>query len=347
MPQSRSASHKRATIRDVAALAGVSISTVSHVFSGSRPISDATAERVRLAAEKLRYQANPSAKSLRSARAGIIGLIVRPKDAIIGTIRGTEVFQRLLGSIASHALEQRYGLIHVPDVLDPTSNSVPMDVCIVAHPYHNDAIVAKLRSFQVPIVMIDGDPAHVDITWTVNIDHSVAPRAILDAFLAEGRQRITFISGSENNAWNSDSIAEYFAWCAEKGVKADHHEVYEGEGIDGAIRIARNLFLARPELPTAILTGPSSFAHGVLEVAQNHGICVPHGLALACLSDSELTRSSSPPITSLDLCMEEVGAEAVRLAIALSNGDAPPDMPALITPNINWRTSLPQPRRLR
>ncbi|MEH6643594.1 LacI family DNA-binding transcriptional regulator [Vreelandella glaciei] len=199
----------------------------------------------------------------------------------------------------------------------------------------------------MPIVMIDGDPVHTDITWTVNIDHTMAPRVILDALLAEGRQRITFISGSEDNTWNRDSIAEYVAWCAEQGVKADHHEVYEGEGINGAIRIARDLLLARPERPAAILTGPSSFAHGVLDVAQDLGICVPHELALACLSDSELTRSSRPPITSLDLCMEEVGAEAVRLAIALSNGDAQPDIPVLVSPNVHWRTSLPQPSTLR
>ena len=112
------------------------------------------------------------------------------------------------------------------------------------------------------------------------------------------------------------------------------------------MRIAYNL-LSRSERPTAILTGPSSFANGILKVAQDLDICVPDELALACLSDSELTRSSHPPITSLDLCMEEVGAEAVRLAIALSKGDVPPSTPTLITPNINWRKSLPQPIKLK
>lgn len=346
MPQNRATPHKRATIRDVAELAGVSISTVSHVFSGSRPISDATVERVKLAADKLRYQANPSAKNLRTAKAGIIGLIVRPKDAIHGTIRGTETFQRLLGSIATHALEQGRGMIHVPDVLDPTSISVPMDVCIVAHPYRNDQVVAKLRSRGVPLVMIDTDPAHADLPWAVNIDHTLAPRAFLDAFLAEGRRRISYISGTEDNAWNRDGVAVYLAWCAEQGLATDHHEVYEGEGIEGSIRVARDL-LAREDRPDAILTGPSTFAHGVLLVAQELGIRVPEDLALATLTDSERTRASQPPITSLDLCMEDAGAEAVRLAIALSDGAAPPATPVTISPEILWRTSLPQPTDLR
>lgn len=334
---------RRATIRDVAELANVSISTVSHVFSGSRPISDKTKERVRQAARQLNYQADPSARSLRSSKAGIIGLILRPRDAIHGTLRGTETFQALLSSIATHALEQGRGLIHVPDVLDATATNVAMDVCIVAHPYLGDQVVAELRSRGVPIVMIDADPEHSDIPWVVNMEFDSAVREILDAMYAEGRRRITFISGTESNGWNRISTQTYFDWCAAHGLPAEHLAVYEGTGIKGSIELAHEL-LTRETVPDAILTGPSTFARGVLDVAQELGVEIPEALSLAALTDSELTRSSAPPITSLELPMEQAGAEAVKLAISLADDGDPPAEPLVVHPRIRWRDTLSSPK---
>lgn len=338
----RAPGRKRATIKDVAALAGVSVSTVSHVFSGGRPISAATSERVMHAARTLRYQAHPSAKSLRTAKADIIGLIVRPRDAIHGTLRGTETFQRLLGSIAAHALEQGKGLVHVPDVLDPSATRVSMDACIIAHPYFDDEVVRELRSRGVPIVMIDADPVHDDVPWSVNIDHETPTLEILDAMWREGRRRILFLSGREDNQWNRLSSLAYFDWCARTGVEPDHLVVYEGDGIEGAMAAARE-FLDRPARPDAVLAAPSTFARGILHVADERGIAVPRELALAALTDSERTHSARPPITGLDLGMEEAGAEAVRLAIALANAEAPPAEPVRVSPHIRWRESLPAP----
>lgn len=343
MTSNQTLAGKRATIRDVANLASVSISTVSHVFSGSRPISEKTKERVREAALKLNYHADPSARSLRSSKAGIIGFILRPKDAILGTLRGTETFQALLSSIATHALEQGRGLIHVPDVLDSSATNVAMDACIVAHPYYDDQVVAKLRSRGIPIVMIDADPVHADIPWAVNMEFETPVRAILDRMYEKGRRRITFISGTESNGWNRISTQCYVDWCAERGLPAEHFAIYEGTGIKGSIDRAREL-LSREDAPDAILTGPSTFARGVLDVAQELGIEVPKSLALAALTDSELTRSSTPKITSLELPMEQAGAEAVKLAISLADNGTPPVDPILVHPQIKWRSTLSNPK---
>ncbi|WP_053385137.1 LacI family DNA-binding transcriptional regulator [Leucobacter celer] len=334
---------RKVTIRDVASLANVSISTVSHVFSGSRPISEKTKERVRNAAAQLNYQPDPSARSLRSSKAGIIGLILRPKDAIHGTLRGTETFQSLLSSIATHALEHGRGLIHVPDVLDSSATSVAMDACIVAHPCFDDKVVAELRSRGTPVVMIDADPVHADVPWVVNIDFRTATVEMLEAMRGEGRKRITYISGTESNSWNRISTAAYEEWCLAHGFPPEHIAVYEGTGMQGALDTAHRL-LSRENPPDAILTGPSTFARGVLEVATSLGVDVPGQLAIAALTDSELTRTSTPPVTSLELRMDQAGAEAVRLALRLADGGDPPGEPLTVQPEIMWRESLPRPR---
>lgn len=342
MTNNATKSGKRTTIREVASLAGVSISTVSHVFSGSRPISEQTKKRVRAAALQLNYQADPSARSLRSSKSGIIGLILRPKDAIHGTLRGTETFQNLLSSIATHSLEHGRGLIHVPDVLDSSATNVAMDACIVAHPYYDDKVIAELRTRGTPIVMIDADPVHDDLQWAVNIDFATPTTDLLDAMLAKGSRHITFVPGTEDNAWNRIATKTYLQWCTAHDVEADIVAVFEGAGKQGAADAAEDIF-SRAHKPDAVLTGPSTFARGVLDVASKHGIDAPNQLTIAALTDSELTRTSNPPVTSVDLHLGDAGAEAVRLAIRLVDGEEPPSAASIVHPDILWRESLPKP----
>src|SRR5699024_12826192 len=87
---------RRPTIREVASLAGVSPSTVSHAISGQRTISEDTKERVFAAIDELGYGADPIASSLRRGKTQLIGLVLRPKDAVKGSLGGTENFLHLI-----------------------------------------------------------------------------------------------------------------------------------------------------------------------------------------------------------------------------------------------------------
>ena len=189
----------RATISDVAAHAGVSISTVSHALSGNRPISAATQARVREAIEVLGYGANPTAASLRTGRSGIVGLILRPRDAVHGSLRGTETFTRLSGAIATAVLDRGIGLMHVPDILNPATARVPMDGCIVAHPYGEDEVLAELLRRGVPVVTVEEDPDHPDYPWAVTLDYQTVLTELLDGLYAQGARRIALVTGTEDN----------------------------------------------------------------------------------------------------------------------------------------------------
>src|SRR5690554_5799316 len=202
----------RTTIRDVAERAGVSISTVSHVFSGGRPISEKTRLRVRLAADELSYRPNPTARSLRRSKTGIIGLVVRPKDAIHGSLRGTETFARFMGAVATQVLERNLGLIHVPDILSPAATQVPMDGCIVAYPYGSDDVLAELENRHVPVVSVDEHPDGSSSGWAVNLDYEPAIVGILNRMKQQGARRIMLLSGTENNAWNRRPQDLYANW---------------------------------------------------------------------------------------------------------------------------------------
>lgn len=326
------------TIRDVASRAGVSISTVSHALSGHRPISPATRARVLAAAAELGYGANPLARSLRTGRSNLIGLILRPRDAVRGSLGGTETFNRLSGAIATAALARGHGLVHVPDILDPAVRAVPMDGCIVAHPYGDDEVVRELLRRGMPVVTVDEDPDRPDFAWSVRLDYVGAVNRLLDRLHAAGARRVMLLTGTEDNAWNRRSRETYLGWARRHRMRPRWAELYEGEGVDGAARFIEPA-LIEEDRPDAVVAAASRFAAGIVKTADKLGIDIPGELRLASLTDSDYTRANVPPISAIDLNLEQLGLLAVELMLRRLEGRPPPARPIELPPVHHWRRS--------
>lgn len=329
---------RRVTIRDVAEKAGVSISTVSHVFSGRRRISPATQDRVLAAAALLGYGANPAARALRTGRSGLIGLILRPRDAVHGSVHGTETFIRLAGAIAAEVLERKLALVHVPDILDPAAQRVPMDGCIVVSPYGNDEVVTELLRQRLPVVTAEEDPDRPALPWTVAMDHGGAVTDLLDGLHLRGAQAIMLITGTEDNAWNRRSRESYLTWTQHHHITPRVAELYEGAGAQGARELIEPL-LHSPQRPDAIVAASSRFAAGIADSASHRGLTIPDDLMLAALTDSAYTRSHTPSITSVDLALEELARASVELMVRQLDGAEPPEQRVVVRPCIHWRPS--------
>lgn len=337
-PDSAAARRTKVTISDVAAQAGVAISTVSHALSGNRTISAATRDRVRAAIDVLGYGANPTARSLRTGRSGIVGLILRPRDAVHGSLRGTETFTRLSGAIATAVLDRGIGLVHVPDILNPAAARVPMDGCIVAHPYGGDEVLAELLRRGVPVVTVEEDPDRPDFTWAVTLDYQNVLTELLDGLHSQGARRIALITGTEDNAWNRRTREIYTDWASRHEMPHRHCALYEGVGVDGAEEFIVPM-LTEGEPPDAVITGPSPFAAGIAHVAKRLGRSIPDDLMLAAVTDSEFSRGNDPPITAVDLALEELARNAVDLMFDQLAGGAAPDRPTVVQPTLHWRGS--------
>ena len=335
-----STSGRAVTIRDVAERARVSISTVSHAYSGHRPISQATKDRVFSAAAALGYDPNPSARSLRTGRSGLVGLILRPRFAVAGAPDRAETFNRLIGSVATEMLRRRTGLVHVPDM--PTAAGVPMDGCIVAHPYGGDEVLAEILRRGLPVVTVEEDPDRPEFTWTVRLDYPVVVTALLDHLAAQGAERIMLLGGTEDNAWNRRPHETYLAWCARNGRKPHADRLSEGLSMDDAADRIRAL-LASPHRPDALVVATSDFAALAGRVAAAEGVRVPGDLLLAALTDSEHSRTAAPPITAMDLRHEALAERAVELMLARLASSDPPPTPPLLTPALHFRASTTGP----
>lgn len=329
------------TIKDVAASAGVSASTVSHTFSGQRAISEKTRRRVLAAAEELGYVPNAHARKLRLGRSNMFGIVLGPRFAVKGAPDASETFNRLSGAMATSSLRRGLGLVHVPEVGGSGHDLPPMDGCIVAHPYENDRTIRVLEQARIPFVLADPDPARDDIPWVVGVDYSTGVRTVLDLATGEGNRHVVLMPGTERNAWNVVAEATYRIWCAENGQQPDVQAMSEGSTADDVRSTVRTVIgrIRCNGRPLCLVYSDSSSTPAVLAALKELGKRVPEDIGLATLTDTVHTRIAEPPITGMDLSHEKLAEQAVALLVSRVSGESAPDRVQLVAPVVNGRVS--------
>ncbi|WP_348789282.1 LacI family DNA-binding transcriptional regulator [Leifsonia sp. NPDC080035] len=300
---------QRSTIRDVARRAGVSVTTVSHTFSGNGVVNPATQARVRSAASELGYHPDVVASGLRRSRLGVVGLVLRPA---VGEhpeyLSDVDYFPRFAGAAALTCLEHGYALMLVAD---PTVPGAPVtayacDGIVVTDPVADDPLVARLRSSGTPYTLVGadvndpGDPQVVDIATPAITDR------VLDHLAAAGATRPALVTGCDAIEWNLATEQRYRERMRERGAAELVVRAPElGAGAAGA-RAADEL-LALPELPDGVYCQTSDHARGLVDRLLERGVRVPEDVRVVCGSDADRLRTGEPSITSVDLHPEALG----------------------------------------
>jgi len=313
---------KTVTIKDVARLAGVSPTTVSHALGGQRPVSEATRLRVREAAERLGYTPHPGARSLKAAGTGVLALCLTNVTGGAVPFAEMEYYFRVVNAAAQTAMEEHFALVVVPD-----SDSgmfwerLLLDGAIIVDPVAGDPNLRALRARGLPCVSVGRDPDAPEAGFWTDNDAEAATRLALDHLAARGARRVAAITWMTTDHWTQASIRAYLAWCNETG-RSPRLEVV-AEDSDAALRDAAERALAPAARPDAVYGIAELPALWVLRVAAERGVRVPEDVMVAGTSDFGLGATSSPPMTTIDYNSDEHGREAARLLISLVRGETP------------------------
>src|SRR5699024_10832577 len=204
---------KTPTSQDVARLAGVSQSTVSYVLTGSRPISEATRQRVEEAIAKLGYHPNSGARTLRSRRSGVIGLMVPEPYADDG------VLMEFIGAIAREA--QRYGydilLVTAQEGARGIHRVVRTGVCealILMELGRRDERVAPVIESGLPFVTI-GKPDEFPQGSVVDLDFEKLGRMVVQRSLAESCDHL-LLFGAPGRKRRRNDVSRFLAGVQER-----------------------------------------------------------------------------------------------------------------------------------
>jgi LacI family transcriptional regulator len=310
------------TMEAVAAAAGVSTSTVSHVINRTRKVRPDTRRAVLDAIEKVGYSPNHLARALAGAPTRTVGLAI---SALSNHYFGEMV----------HAIEAECANCGLMMLLADTHEDPDYEVKVVQalHERRVDGILIApaassaqralgyLRERSVPTVLVD---RFVGTSFDqIGVESRDAAMALVSHLIALGHRRIAFVSGTAGLSTTIERLEGYQLALQAAGIRFNPDWVRSGESkIEPAFEAVRDL-LSLPRRPSAIMTGNNLMTIGAMRALRAAGLSVPQDVSLVGFDDFDWADVFAPRLTVMAQPVEELGTKAVRLlARRIANPDA-------------------------
>lgn len=298
-----------ATIRDVARMAGVSISTVSLALNGSGPVSAETQQRVWAAAQQAGYAPNPVAQSLKSGRSRLIGMVVADIS--------NPFFGKLLREVERRALARDHLVIvcdtagdtqREREILGALAGQRVAGVLLSSHETSPD-YVDFIRALPMPVVLVDHDAGGLDCDFVAS-DSVLASAMLTSHVIRLGHRRVAHIAG-QAGLWTAERRKEGFRTTMQAaGLEVDETLILDGE-YNGERAYEQTMrLLNRPDRPTAIIAANNVMALGALQAMKDLGFSCPADISLASIDDVPWSAVVQPRLTMVVQAVEELARVA-------------------------------------
>jgi len=335
----------RTSIADLARALHLSPSTVSRALSGHAQISPSTRQRVRQLAAELAYHPHPVAAALRRGRTTTLGVLVPQLNG--------SFFPDIIDSITDAASQAGYHVLLCQSHEDEQQEKQQVAQLLqaqvagllvsVASSTQEFSHFEALRAAQVPVVFFDRAPAAMagPGVSSIIVDDYAGAYAAVAHLAAQGRQRIAHLAGPLHLGIYQQRYQGYREALYAHGLLYEDKLLCVGnlQQSDGAAGMTQLLQLDAP--PDALFAAGDSAAVGAMQVAKEHGLRVPHDLALVGFSNAEFSGLTEPSLTTVDQCSHLMGQAAVQQLLQLleAGSGSPPLSPVVLAPELLVRGS--------
>jgi len=322
-----------ATIKDVAARAGVSLSTVSYVLNGNRPITSATRDRVMAAIRDLGYTRNAAARTLAGSRSHILALILPPGDAGLGATIG-----QFVAGAAAQAESYGYSLVVWPfaneesDKVDRLVRERLADGVLVMEVALDDQRIDALEGAGTPFTMIGRTADLTGRSW-VDTDFDATVSDAIGRLVALGHTHVALINHSSARLAERYGAAvrtrdAFFSETAKHGLVAQHVPC-DDSPLAGQAVVAE--VLGRDSATSAFVTLNETATFGVVSELARRGCRIPEDVSVVGIVTSPMIATMSyPPLTSWQAPGYLIGKTAVDELIEVLDNEPRHDRPRLI-----------------
>ncbi len=344
LPARRVKSH----MKDVAAHAGVALSSVSRVLNNHPDVSDHMRKRVLAAVAELGYEPDLLASSLRRGSTHTVGFLV------------TDIANPLFADIAKgaerHLQQAGYSLVLMNSEGDPLRDE--RGVRLLAQRRVDGLILSvsdetsgelgrTLRALETPVVFLDREMDAVAGAGAVLSDHAFGMQQAAEHLLALGHRRIALLVGPLCIRPDRERLRGFRAAHRRRRLAVVKDLVFVGPALSaqfGEETVERFLTFAPDEQPTAVIAGGNLVLVGVLRALQRHKVRVGRDVSLVSCDDVPLADLYNPPITVVVRDTVEMGAAAARLILdRLSEGGTEPEKVVLPTRLLVRGSTAPAP----
>jgi LacI family transcriptional regulator len=334
------------TIADLAEVVGVAKSTVSLAFSAPSRVRPETLTRILEAAQRIGYEPNVLAQSLRTGRHNLVGLLTND-------IR-SPWHSAFFAAAQGRAIEKGYLVLGAPSLDDAKRElailaqfrAIRVRGALITTSEGISAADIRFAEPGVPVVTFDQKVDGLESDH-VSLDHRGATRELTRLLVNAGHRRIGHVAGRQG-LWSGDERLEGVREAiAEAGLRLDPSLVEDGDFKEGPSQVAAERLLRRSDRPTALVAANNGAAVGALRAIRQLGLRCPDDVSLVTvdgLSDADLV---TPQVTAAVQPVEEMARLAMDWLIERVSGKArlDPARSRYFAPEIVLGTSVMPPPR--
>ncbi len=335
------------TIKDVAARANVSVTTVSIVLNGKaaeRKISDATVTRIMNAVAQLNYQPNIAARKLRA---------FDKNRANIGIYLAYDHRSSMLSQFVEAIYKEQANSIHdfYITICPFKSGALSEEETLLSTASFNAAIIATTAPSDMeylrenrppfPVVLMNRS---IEGLSSVCADINDSIEELAEQAAHKGHQRIAAILMKDAYMANKFRSQNFLAACRRHNINcSDEHLILTTDSLSGGAEAARKL-LDSPNMPGFLYCDTDSIALGAVSVLNRKGIRIPEDLEVVCicLSSPDYTAYSTPSITTIDVSLEKNMVDCLKLALDLLFNKTMESIQKVYSAPILYRESFPR-----
>lgn len=310
---------KNVTIQNVADRAGVSKSTVSHVMHNTAKLRDETREKVLKVIKDLDYRPNAIARSLRTQKSDIIGLIIPDIS--------NEFYANVVKGVSDFATQEGYSVIinnteykkehEIYDVHKLIENII--DGIIFVGGTHSEELINEIKKRNIPIVTVDRYIEGNDIS-SVETDNTKATLRCVDYLYELGHTRMGFITESLEFSNLKERYMGYKLGLMNNGLLLDKEIVFVNEKLltnklINSYEMMKNLLEKNDiqEFPTAFVCASDLIALGIIKAIKEKGYKVPEDISVIGFDNIVMSNFIEPTLTTVEQMKFEMGARAMKL----------------------------------
>lgn len=329
-------------IKKIAERANVSTATVSRLINKTSYISPETAEKVWSAIDELGYYPNVNARGLASGRSLLLGLIV--SDIV------NPFFPELVKSFEEAAMQQGYEIITANTNYDPARTAQRVrrlierrvDGVAVMTSEMDQTLIDELSTRGIPIVFLDTGKVRENIS-NVRIDYEQGISEAVNHLLELGHRQIGFISGPLGLKSAKIRRSAFLRFLRKRGIIESKELVTVGDHKIGGGKAAMMRLLKLEKRPTAVLASNDLTAIGALQALRVSGLRVPEDMSLIGFDDIDLSQSTDPPLTTVNVSRARVAESAFMSLFKHINGETKSGTETHIETNLIIRESTAKP----
>ncbi|QIM66190.1 transcriptional repressor PurR [Mannheimia granulomatis] len=329
-----------ATMKDVARLARVSTSTVSHVINNSRFVSEEIREKVLRVVKELNYTPSALARSLKVNETKTIGMLV--------TATSNPFFAEVMAGVELYCQQQHYNLIIATTNGDSERLQHHLQMLIQRKVdglllMCGDARFSASSNLNIPLPLVVVDWWFTELNADKIFENSafggyLATKALIDA----GHRKIGIITGNLAKSLAKNRLEGYKQALIEANIAINPNWIIESHfDFEGGI-VGMNSLLAQEEHPTAVFASSDTIAVGAYQAIWQKGLSIPQDISIIGYDDIDLAKYLSPPLSTISQPKSELGQLAVETLLKRIRAELTEFQTIMLEPELVLRDSIRQ-----